>query len=171
MVGSGGGAEVGRGGGTPGAGALGTGGGCMERPLKLDNVSSDGADFRGFGGLVADVGRTGLAGTAGEAGATGSAFCTGACGAEMYAADEGGGAVLALTGDAGVAVVVLGVPGPGAAPTGDLPLKQLSQTFCGAVLWMWGSTSFLVRWSEHTTLPHFLQWWRRIQKVKSCCQK
>ena len=143
-MGRGGGAEVGSGGGTPGAGPLGragavycgTGGGCTERPLKLDRVSSDGADFKGFGGLVAEVGRTGFDGTAGEAGATGSAFWTGACGAEIYAAEEGGGAVFTLAGDAGVAVVVLGVPGPGAAPTGDLPLKQLSQTFCGAVLWM-----------------------------------
>lgn len=128
---------MGSGGGTPGAGPLGnagavycgTGGGCTERPLKLDNVSSDGADFKGFGGLVAEVGRTGFTGT-GEAGATaGSAFGTGACGAEMYAAEEGAGAVLTLVGDAGVAAVVWGVPGPGAAPTGDLPLKQLSQTF------------------------------------------
>lgn len=84
----------------------------------------------------------------------------------MYAAELSAGACFALLdGEAGPAAALeVGVAG---APAGDLPLKQLSHTFCGVVLWMCGKTSFFVRWSEHTTLPHLRQWCRLIQKVNS----
>ncbi len=79
----------------------------------------------------------------------------------MNAAEDGGGAVFTLlegVDTVAAAAFGFGVPGPGAAPTGALPLKQLSHTFCWAVLLIWGRIIFFWRWSEHTTLPHFLQW-------------
>lgn len=124
-----GGGVVGKGGGTPGAGMLGTAGtlycgACMDKFWKLESVSSEGVAFNGLGGLLTELGRAGLTGSA----ATG----TGACGAEINAAELGAGACFALLfGEVGpTAVFVLDVGAPVVvAPIGDFPLKQLSQTF------------------------------------------
>lgn len=104
-------------------------GDCTDRFWKLDSVSSEGADFNGLGGLLAEFGRAGLTGSATTLGA-------GACGAETKAAELGAGACFALlVGEAGPAAALeFGVVAPAGVPTGVLPLKQLSQTFCWFVL-------------------------------------
>jgi len=83
----------------------------------------------GLGGLLAELGRAGLTGST-------ATLATGACGAETKAAELGVGACFALlVGEAGpAAALAFGVVAPAGAPTGVLPLKQLSQTFCGFVL-------------------------------------